>query len=361
MKIIGLIRAYNEWPLLALSISHALENHVDEVYLLNHFRDANQYAQTRHLKELWGNRVHLLDYFTNEYYQEAQINALIHISQSDSPDWIWVFDADEFLLTSENQSLKKILSEISQDKLAVRYELKNWVSCGDFDENQLDHYLRLQQRAISTDHFSNLWSKVMHDEILRGKLNFFDIPFNSKVIFRGNIPHFWLAAGAHTILSPRPAAEIKTNQFEVAHFPFLSKNRLATRVSRKKQLNKQGFSPMQGWQSQMIASFHEENRMDDFWNAHSISDISIKAKKPSTERDLRFSQSIEPVIISLKDKLVMPESFACLGEDTQVPFDVLVQSFKKFKLMSADLQAKRSWWRLLKPSALWAMLRLRVD
>ena len=35
-KVFGLIQAKNEWPPLALSISHALMHHVDEVYVLNH-------------------------------------------------------------------------------------------------------------------------------------------------------------------------------------------------------------------------------------------------------------------------------------------------------------------------------------
>jgi hypothetical protein len=194
----------------------------------------------------------------------------------------------------------------------------------------------------------------MHDEIVRGKLNFFDIPFNSKVIFRGNLSDRWLASGAHSLLPPKPAEEITTDKFEVAHFPFLSKNRLASRVSRRKQLTKQGFSTAHGWQSQMIATFHQENRIDEFWNAHSMSDNATTVKKPTTEKDLRFAESIKPIIVFLEDKLEAPESFPCFGEDTQVSFDVLVQSYRKFKLMSPTLQAKRSWWRLLKPSALWA-------
>ncbi len=359
-KVIGLIQAYNEGPLLALSISHALHYHVDEVFLLNHFRDNQGFAQTRALKKLWGDRLHLIDYFKNEYYQEAQTNALIEISKAASPDWIWVLDADEFLLCPAHQSLKKILSEVDSQCIAVRYELKNWVSQNDFDENQLSQYLRLEDRSLANKHYANLWSKTMHDEIVRGKLNFYDIPFNSKVIFRGNIPEIWLATGAHTLLSPNPANEILTDQLEVAHFPFLSKNRLASRVSRKKQLTNQGFSPMQGWQSQMIATFHHENRLDDFWNAHSISKNPAIGKKPSTVKDQRFIQSIQPIIALLENTLESPEHFPSSGEDTQVSFDVMVQSYKKFKLMSPALQVKRNWWRLLRPTALWALARVKL-
>jgi len=359
-KVIGIIQAYNEGPLLALSVSHALTYHVDEVFLLNHFRDHQSYGETRTLKKLWGDRLHVYDYFKNEYYQEAQTNALIEISKRLAPDWIWAFDADEFLLCPENQSLKKTLSEIDPRFSVVRYPLQNWVSQNDFNENRFDDFLKLQDKSLADKKYADLWSKVMHDEIVRGRMNFFDIPFNSKVIFRGNLSDRWLASGAHSLLPSKPAEEIATDQFEVAHFPLLSKNRLASRVSRRKQLTKQGFSTAHGWQSQMISTFHHENRIDEFWDAHSMSDNAAMGCKPRTEKDQRFVESIKPIISFLKDKLEAPESFPCSGEDTQVSFDVLVQSFRKFKLMSPGLKAKRSWWRLLKPSALWGLCRAYI-
>lgn len=35
-RIIGLLKVKNEWPLLAVTLTHALRNHVDAVYVLDH-------------------------------------------------------------------------------------------------------------------------------------------------------------------------------------------------------------------------------------------------------------------------------------------------------------------------------------
>jgi len=109
-RTVGLVQASNEWPLLALSISHALMYHVDEVYLLNHSSTDGTYEGTKRLQQLWPGRLHVVEYHDNHFWQEACLSALIEVSQRSSPEWIYVFDADEFMIVQRGRSLREILT-----------------------------------------------------------------------------------------------------------------------------------------------------------------------------------------------------------------------------------------------------------
>src|SRR5208337_792489 len=147
-KVVGLVQAKNEWPLLALSISHALMYHVDEVYVLNHSSTDGSSKGLQHLQNLWKDRIHVFNRHDEAFWQEASINALIVVSQDASPDWIYAFDSDEFLLTHGHRPLKEILDDIDHKYAVVRYEVQNWISTEDFDETHLDNYRILRYRSV---------------------------------------------------------------------------------------------------------------------------------------------------------------------------------------------------------------------
>jgi hypothetical protein len=107
MKIVGIVFAKNEWGLIVVSISHALINHVDEVYVVNHASTDQTFNGLNHLKKLWGERLHIITINNIGFFQEEATNTIIQISKKSNPDWIYVFDADEFLLADESTSLKK--------------------------------------------------------------------------------------------------------------------------------------------------------------------------------------------------------------------------------------------------------------
>ena len=59
--MVGIIQASNEYPLLGLSISHALMYHVDEIYVLNHACHDGTQEGIKSLQELWKGRIFAYD------------------------------------------------------------------------------------------------------------------------------------------------------------------------------------------------------------------------------------------------------------------------------------------------------------
>jgi len=341
-KVFGLILAKNEWPLLALSISHALMHHVDEVYVLTHASADRSSEGLQHLKELWKNRIHIFNWYDEHYWQEVFTNALIMISQTSSPDWLYVFDADEFLMTKEFRSLKSVLSDVDKEYSAIRYEVQNWISTEEFDESDLNHYRMLQYRSVANS-FIQMHPTVYMDEILNGNLNFFDVPFPSKVIVR-NDAALWLASGAHSIRKPLRfhTFVISSDEMRVAHFPLLSRKKLGRKVKHGLRLIQDGFPSNHGWQNQMIYKFSQKNELDEFWRSHTIGSGNDSSKKtlPSFIIENGFLQTIEPTLHFVEKSLnssiftVTERAPSTRGsDDSPIAFGTIVQSARSLQLM----------------------------
>lgn len=359
-KIVGIVQASNEWPLIALSIAHALTYHVDEVFVLNHASTDVSLEGLKNISAIWSGRVHILNCYDNNYWQEASTNILIEICQSASPDWIYVFDADEFLLTRENRPLKEILREIDPKYTAIRYEVQNWISTLDFDENQLDDYRKLHFRSVP-NMFLNVRADLIVDEIENGNWNFYDLPFPSKVIFKNEVNN-WLVAGAHSIkdMSSTDVFHCDVSEMCAAHFPFLSRKRLQDKLKHGEKLIRGGFPITHGWQSQLIYRLWEKGSLSQFWENHSLVDcnefVVNNTTAPSFIEDDSFVKAIEPVLSILLHKCD-EESFRNVErqdllitdmEDTQIPFRIAMSTTRKCQLIAnkyaaecASLVAKR--------------------
>jgi hypothetical protein len=350
-KVFGLILAKNEWPLLALSVSHALMHHVDEVYLFNHASTDRTLEGLRHLQKLWNNRIHIFNWNDERYWQEVFTNVLIMMSKASSPDWFYVFDADEFLITRDFRSLKRIVSDVDQKYSAIRYEVQNWISTEEFDETDPHHYRMLRYRSVANS-FIEMHPSVYIDEILNGNLNFFDVPFRSKVIFR-NDGELWLEAGAHNIRKPVPfyTLAISTDELRAAHFPLFSRQKLERKVKHGRRLILDAFPPTHGWQSQMIYEFSQQNKLDEFWHSHTIpSGNKINNRTvPSHIIEDGFVQTIEPTLHLIEKSLDL--SLLASGkqdlstlDNSAIPFSIIVplaQSIRSMLLERDKLIAER--------------------
>lgn len=362
-KVAGIVQASNEYPLLGLSISHALMYHVDEIYVLNHSCHDGTQEGIKSLQELWKDRIFVYNYYDDSFYQEASTNVMIEIARKSLPDWIWVFDADEFMLTRENQPLKQILNDIDPKYMLVRYEVQNWVSHEDFDETVLENYKKLRYRTVPSQFFA-MPAELMIDEVLSGNLNFYDFKFPSKAIFRNNSAT-WLGAGAHILKNPSPVDtfHMEIERLSVAHFLFLTRKRLDSRAQQGKKLMQAGFSAGHGWQSQMIFKFMENSWLDRFWQSHSVrsAECSNTDGAPSIVVDDSFSRSIAPVLSLLKNKFGEritpgasgPEKHFSMEDDTRIPLGISIALTRKFQLIAdsvcqdkkrlEEILSSRSW------------------
>ena len=118
----------------------------------------------------------------------------------------------------------------------------------------------------------------------------------------------WVAAGTHDVKegSRRAVGEVSSTAIRAAHVPFLSRRRLESRVVHGRLIRQDGFSPDHSWQSRMLSELAREQRLDDFWRAHSV-DPDDSAGPPVTMRnapsvvhDDALVRALEPVLALLK-------------------------------------------------------------
>jgi hypothetical protein len=273
------------------------------------------------------------------------------VSQNASPDWLYVFDADEFLLTQGHRPLKEILGGVDPKYGVVRYEVQNWISTEDFDVTHLDHYRKLCYRSVP-NLFIDMYPETCADEIWNGNFNFYDAPFSSKVIFRNNTAS-WLAAGAHALKSPTGVntLNVGADKLRVAHFPFLTGKRLELKARQGQLLIQDRFPAAHGWQNQMIYKSSQENKLGQFWKSHSIAphNDSNDTTLPSYVIDDGFVQAIEPVLFLLEDgwdsrilqRTGQPDLSSGKSDDTQIPFRAVVQLTREFQLIADSLRQER--------------------
>jgi hypothetical protein len=188
---------------------------------------------------------------------------------------------------------------------------------------------------------------------MAGNMNFYDLPFPSKVIFRNNAES-WPSAGTHTLKNPSRAKEVhlRPEELSTAHFPFLTKARLLEKAKQGELLIKAGFPAGHGWQSQMIHALLQANRLDEFWDTHSNGKQVSRDGRilPSFVIDDRFSRAIDQTLAFLEngfeshilDRITNDESSGQSLAETQISFRTMVRVARKFQLIADSIRVERN-------------------
>ena len=304
----------DQWPLVALSVTHALLHHVDELTVLLHRTTDGSSAGLGQLRERWGEALRVLHYEGAGFQQEAVTNGLIAASGLAPGDWVYVLDADEFLLVEPGRSLRDLLAELDPAVAAVRYEVHNWVAPMTLDEAHLDGYRGVRARAVPTL-FGDLDDSVRADQVARGLVNFFDVPFASKVLMRAG---GWVSAGTHSVVGIAPDEEVTLgpSTLRAAHLPFPSRDRLEARALNGERLIREGHSAGHGWQNQMLWRLKLVDALDAFWQAHSLGGSAQAGwVEPVVVRDDELAEALQPSLGILQDAFgpVLPRDPAGAG------------------------------------------------
>ena len=301
-RILGYVMARNEWPLLGLSVMHALNSGIDRVAVIDHCSDDATREGLRALKSFYSDKIFVYRLDDPRYLQEATTALVMALVDADSYDWVYVFDADEFVLSPPEMKLGEMLSRVPLDIDAVRYEIHQWVAPTDFDDLDITEYSRIRYRAVANN-FTKLTGAELGDEIEHESFNFFDLPFQSKILVRGKWAQA-LAAGTHLIRERVGTVEMTmdASTLRVGHLPLLSRRRLALKSKQGAALIRAGFDPDHGWQSQMIYRLDIAETLEKFWRHHSVTDDlpheSI-GSFPVTVLDESLAQAINIVITQL--------------------------------------------------------------
>ena len=303
-RILGYVMARNEWPLLGLSVMHALNSGVDRIVIIDHCSNDATREGLRVLQSFCSDKIVVYRVNDPQYLQEATTALVMALVDADSFDWVYVFDADEFVLLPLEMKLGELLSRVPPNVEAVRYELDQWVTPTDFDDLDITEYSRIRYRAVANND-TKMVGEALADEIEQGRLNFFDLPFPSKVIVRGKWAHA-LTAGAHLMRKETEIVEMTmdASALRVGHLPLLSQRRLALKSEQGAALIRAGFAPGHGWQSQMIYRLQIAETLDDFWRNHSVTDDlphQSNTSFPETIVDDSLAQAINIAITQLGD------------------------------------------------------------
>lgn len=271
IKITGIIQCKNEWPLVALTITHALINHVDEVYVLNDSSSDETYNGLMCLKHYHGNKITIINMSGSEFKQYFETNIVIELARRSKPDWFYVFDSDEFLIARDGVGLKEVLGKIDVDNCAVKYNVINFLSNSAFDDGCIFEYKDICYEAIANKK-RNISHGDLIDKIYNEQLSFFDIPFQSKVVIR-NDTKVLLKTGAHEIIQfhlPEKNVLICEDIYAV-HIPYLTFARLNNKVEQGYKHILAGRPNTLGWQNQLLYKIHKNGGLQRYWERHSIS------------------------------------------------------------------------------------------
>ncbi len=302
-SVIGIVKARNEWPLLGLCIIHALNNHVDDILVINHASSDETGIGLAELQKNYGSRVRVLHLDKGPLQEQALYLLLSKLVDRDKYEWIYHVDADEFLITPNGERLNSLLSDIPESVDVVRYEVLNFVAPSDFQEGDLDRYRELTYRSVVERSYPKDVEKTIEDiESLTS--TFFALEFPSKVIYRTK-SKFWAIAGSHAHVGYDPTDEhtFDTGEVFVAHLPFLTRDRLLRRAVHGKDLRETGYPKTFGWQSQIVDWMRERDKLEDFWAIHSINEISnqIPQDLPKVVNDQRLARLFDSTVKKFRD------------------------------------------------------------
>jgi hypothetical protein len=270
IRVLGYVMAKNEWPLLGLAITHALNCDIDHIVVVNHASSDETYNGLQRLKLNWPKRITIINLKIKSYFQEVSSAVILSSVNAHEYDWVYVFDADEFLLYPQKTSFVQLLESIPKNVGAIKYELDQWVTPHDMNDLEMSSYKNIKKRSVPCI-FINHPGEILAKLIEKGHVNYFDVPFPQKIIVRGEYAHL-LTAGAHGVNAELKLVEQKMDPsvLRVGHLPLLSKRRLKLKAEHGKLVIDEGYPPNHGWQNQALYKLELTGGLETYWRNHSI-------------------------------------------------------------------------------------------
>ena len=326
-KILGYVVTRNAWPMVGLAVLNALRNGVTHVVIVDHRSDADTHQLLKMLQESRSKEISLVRTNTTHFLQRATYVSVLKYLYTGDYDWVYAFDSDEFIFVDGGRKLSDFLRDVSPDVNAVRYEVKNFAVPSDFDSDNAEDFLRINQRAV-IDPNIQYDSELGMQSLIEGSTNFLDWPFPSKLITRVDIA-INLHKGGHSAVGANEM--YGGDQLNALHVPFSSRSNLAKRAAEGKEMKTRRYLPGESWQQRALHEIEERNDLDNFWLSHTLpgdqAEFPSGWKRPKTETDPKFSVTVRPVVEELLSLPMEPSSneVAMHLTSSNVPIDTVIE------------------------------------
>ena len=307
MKIHGVVIARNEWPLLGLSISHALFYHVDKVFVIDHSSTDDTKNGLAELQKVWPDRIEVFRYEDALFDQEALTNILLHISNQENPDWNIIFDADEFLVSPTKKSIKDHLVNLGEKWNAIAVQLENYIVPSGFIDTRLEDYLLIDHYVTSINHVVD--RDEFHEQVKRNEKLLHEFRVPSKVLVKNNSGDF-VDAGQHQLkygdgkfweLWDTTVAAINKEDWLICHLPYTSLKRFKARKDVHERINN-------NFANRVFAkTITPDEDIAQMWDRLQMHPTDIN---PVLVPDSSFSKSFAPLVEKLAphwEKISYPE------------------------------------------------------
>jgi glycosyltransferase involved in cell wall biosynthesis len=159
--IYALLIVKNEWPILGLSISHALLNYAEKVIVIDTGSTDATLAGLESLEQIWPGRIIVYKHSPSKFDQASLLNILLVIAEELGSTWNVILDADEFLYTSDYSIFKQALATTGADYLGYSIPVKNFAVSENFHEYELASYLSIQAKLVQRNAASMPWIELV--------------------------------------------------------------------------------------------------------------------------------------------------------------------------------------------------------
>lgn len=263
-KVLGYVMAKNSWPLLGIAIINAFNIGISHVIAVNHNSSDGTAEGLKKLSNLFPGKITIINNSEKLFLQEKTAREILKSFNTKLYDWVYVFDADEIMMLHQHKTLSEILTTIPDEFQSVRYHIDQWAWTRDLDDSAVENYSKLFFRAeLGFDY------EKISDDLIERAMNFFSIPFPSKVLIRADISSF-LLAGAHGTHVESKEFFIAKKTMSVGHIPFTSLEKLKHKSKHGADLIDAGFPDWHGWQEHALFALDNSNRLNDFWIQNSV-------------------------------------------------------------------------------------------
>jgi len=320
-KVNAVFIVKDEWPLLAVTISHALTNYAEKVIIIDTGSQDGIFEGIRLLEALWKDRVQLFRCSQEIYDQIPLTNLLIEMSKENDADWTMVLDADEFFVHENYLQFLKVLSETPEQWSSYSLPVENFIVIEGHDDFSLEAFGEITHRVVPQGVGPQFDTEFVK-RVLSGELPLQSRNVPDKMLVR-NSSSIFLSLGAHQVVFGDGINWVRHDSLvsssislggRLCHLPFTSGHRLEKRLNRKffngektfSRLNVDGFENVSIEQFISTASIGSQSQ--EKWLQSGVIVV-----------DESFAQSIAPVISKL-EKIWSQLTLAKFSKDAQSSF-----------------------------------------